>query len=764
MKIKSKQIEDTLRTESSPFDIVYADKTVGDLNGAIRFTAKNTTGSAISAYAVVYISGISGNTPTIGLADANSANMPAFGLTVSAVNNNATVDVITFGNISGVDTSSFSLGDTLYVSNTAGEFTSTPPAGSSSKLQNIGTVLKVHASGIIKVGGAGRSAVTPNLDQGKIFIGNASNQSSVSAYSLPISDGTNGQVLATDGSGALSFSDQSSGGTSITTQRVTSGSSITAAANYRYVIDSITRNWTLNLPTSPSLGDVVYIFPRYYASVTIQTTDLINIARSGWYTEPYSEAMPLNDGVEIMIIYNGSDWLVESPAGEVKELQSTSINELSFKRYDTVFWTYTNHTCTLPDASLIPEGMSIDIVLVQHLADKYSTSNYASKSVTFNSTSSANELIHVGVTDDASPVSSVEMILPRFLKIIKYNDSFYLINPAEYTFKTSRPGDIIRSIYKTNTTFTAYQNMHYYLSSTTTDRTVTLPDIDDLELNDQIKFSLLTKINDPEPASFTLSLSTADASGSIYLTSRGYQRYSTSFATLTLPLTTGTVTVTKATATEYDVELVQTGSGIITTVSATTKSLLPGFSYLIDTATAGGDVTLTLPVADSPLIGSQINIKIEDDSYDVILDGYGSNTIDEVATVTYSAKESKYRSIVLQTKADSKWMVVQDTGAPILYSGEITATSTLSALVTTVKEATYTVNHATNAITVTLPAIANVPKGFKYNFKRLGAGTVAVSASSGEQIDHSGQTSINVSAQYDNVILQSTGTFWLLLG
>ena len=37
--IKSKQLENTLRSESNPFDTVYSDKTVGDLNGAIRFTA-----------------------------------------------------------------------------------------------------------------------------------------------------------------------------------------------------------------------------------------------------------------------------------------------------------------------------------------------------------------------------------------------------------------------------------------------------------------------------------------------------------------------------------------------------------------------------------------------------------------------------------------------------------------------------------------------------------------------------------------------------
>lgn len=214
--IKSKQLENTLRSESSPFDIVYADKTVGDLNGAIRFTALNNTGGAIAAYKVVYINGVSGNTPTIALADADNASaMPAFGLTAASSNNGDEVDVITFGNLKGVDTSLLSVGTTLYVSTVAGEYTATAPTGSSAKLQNIGQVVKSDQNGIIKVGGAGRSAATPNLDTGKFFIGNASNQSSQSVYALPIADGSANQVLATDGSGQLSFVDQSGGAGSV---------------------------------------------------------------------------------------------------------------------------------------------------------------------------------------------------------------------------------------------------------------------------------------------------------------------------------------------------------------------------------------------------------------------------------------------------------------------------------------------------------------------------------------------------------------------
>ena len=169
--------------------------TSGDYNdllnqpdGALEFGAHNDSGVALSVGQVVYINGVSGNIPTVALARANSAStMPAYGLVKTAANVGASVDIVTFGNITNVDTTTWSLstGDTIYVSAaTAGALTSTPPASETNLIQNIGRVVKAHSSsGIIKVGGAGRSAATPNLDTGKIFLGDGSNQAVSTALS-----------------------------------------------------------------------------------------------------------------------------------------------------------------------------------------------------------------------------------------------------------------------------------------------------------------------------------------------------------------------------------------------------------------------------------------------------------------------------------------------------------------------------------------------------------------------------------------------------
>ncbi len=169
---------------------VTASEFVGSLDGAIQFTAKNTSGGTITEGQVLYISGISGNTPTVGLADAdNSSAMPAFGIAAADSADNETVEITTFGSLRGLKTdyTSWALGTTLYVSTTAGALTHTPPTGESSLIQNIGTVERLHASnGTIKVGGAGRTNATPNLDDGHVFIGDSSNQ--VEARDLVIAD------------------------------------------------------------------------------------------------------------------------------------------------------------------------------------------------------------------------------------------------------------------------------------------------------------------------------------------------------------------------------------------------------------------------------------------------------------------------------------------------------------------------------------------------------------------------------------------------
>ena len=149
---------------------------IGDLRGAVLFKAQ--AGEALTKGEVVYISGISGNTTVVSKADADDANkMPAFGVVAADASLNTAVNIYTFGTLSNLNTSGYTLGDTLYVGTTPGALVSTPPTGQSSLIQNIAKVTRVdNSAGSIKIQGAGRTNAVPNLNNGNVFIGNASNQ------------------------------------------------------------------------------------------------------------------------------------------------------------------------------------------------------------------------------------------------------------------------------------------------------------------------------------------------------------------------------------------------------------------------------------------------------------------------------------------------------------------------------------------------------------------------------------------------------------
>lgn len=264
--IKGKQLEDTLRSSEAPFTAVYATEFIGGMDGSIRFKCKNAESDALAKGEVVYISGVSGDVPEVQRADADGAGtMPAVGLCESSANASAEVYIVSFGNLTGINTSALNttspsvsiVGRSVYVSTTSGELTIDPPAGSTAKLQNIGQIVREHSlEGIIKVGGAGRTAATPNLDEGHFFIGDANNQSIESAYQLPLTVGTSGQVLTSNGAD-VTFQDLETGAMSVSVQ----SSNFSASVNNLYVVDTSGGEVICTIPYDPlTVGDRIKIF------------------------------------------------------------------------------------------------------------------------------------------------------------------------------------------------------------------------------------------------------------------------------------------------------------------------------------------------------------------------------------------------------------------------------------------------------------------------------------------------------------------------
>lgn len=177
-----------------------AETIFADLDGPIILECKNRTGSEITAGTPVYVSGYFSSNGKALIAPAvgnNSSKMPAIGIIENSLADDAEGVVHVFGLSTGFDTSSFTVGETVYVSPSGG-LTNSRPSGINELVQNIGRVLRSDASqGRVLLLGPGRTNDTPNS-------GNYE-QLTVNGYTLPTNDGNDGQFISTNGAGTLSF-------------------------------------------------------------------------------------------------------------------------------------------------------------------------------------------------------------------------------------------------------------------------------------------------------------------------------------------------------------------------------------------------------------------------------------------------------------------------------------------------------------------------------------------------------------------------------
>jgi len=125
----------------------------------------NNTGSTITKGQAVYVSGThTSGKPTVALADSNGTNTyPAIGLANEDISDGVEGFVVISGYLDHVDTSLYSAGDPLYLSETTGDVTTSRPSAATSEVQKLGVVTRSHANnGSILVIGAGRTNDVPN--------------------------------------------------------------------------------------------------------------------------------------------------------------------------------------------------------------------------------------------------------------------------------------------------------------------------------------------------------------------------------------------------------------------------------------------------------------------------------------------------------------------------------------------------------------------------------------------------------------------------
>jgi len=144
---------------------------------ATTLTCRKATAGTITKGQSVFIVSEDGSFHYVELADADDpTRSPAMGIAATTFSDVATGTIVTIGHLANIDTSTYTLGDTLYLGTTPGALVATRPTGATTSIQRQAVVTWVHATtGAIEVFQPHIEAIHPNMATNSAVLGNASN-------------------------------------------------------------------------------------------------------------------------------------------------------------------------------------------------------------------------------------------------------------------------------------------------------------------------------------------------------------------------------------------------------------------------------------------------------------------------------------------------------------------------------------------------------------------------------------------------------------
>jgi len=275
----------------------------------ITLTVKNVSGGTLNAGTLVRVAPTanppSGNVLEVDVADNSAAStMPAVGILIEQIADEAEGDAVAFGRASGFSTSGYTEGDPIWVG-TNGGFTGTKPTGTA-LIQRVGQIIKVHPSnGSIEVFGAGRTNDVPNIPQDQLWLGNSNGVATATSHTVEnisnvttstktdgqalVWDATNnywknGDVAAAGGEGGVELSIERDVITATANQQAfTISSDITASSNTQVYIDGVYQAKS-NYTTS---GSVITFSTGVPAGAEVEVVHFISVL-SKVYTDTFT--------------------------------------------------------------------------------------------------------------------------------------------------------------------------------------------------------------------------------------------------------------------------------------------------------------------------------------------------------------------------------------------------------------------------------------------------------------------------------------------
>ena len=323
-------LDAVLDTKGDMFKSVYDTDADGVVDKAerIEIIVRNATGSTLSKGKAVYLSGSTGNRPNAILAAASSeiTATKTIGIVVADIPNNTDGAVAINGTIHNLNLSSFTAGDMLWLSNTAGDYVANTPPAEPSHAVFIGYVVRAHPT------------------EGRMVIAIQNGYELTELHGVEITSPATNDFLyyASDGlwkNKQLAKSDV--GLSNVPNTDATNPANITQSASFRFVTDTEKSTWNGkqdNITTSIAFAGSV--------SITITATGSGNLQPLSGHAFTINEAlMPVGGIITIngmceriatgsgvgSISYdvNGTKRYITTPSGHQYQYQITLYRESS---------------------------------------------------------------------------------------------------------------------------------------------------------------------------------------------------------------------------------------------------------------------------------------------------------------------------------------------------------------------------------------------------------------------------------------------------
>ena len=162
---------------------------------------------------------------------------------------------------------------------------------------------------------------------------------------------------------------------------------------------------------------------------------------------------------------------------------------------------------------------------------------------------------------------------------------------------------------------------------------------------------------------------------------------------------------------------------------------------------------------------SSLELSDMDNTTSGFIANINSESLNDLSDVNFTAGAGIDNYVLTYDHANTRWQAEAAAGgggsAPDVVTDSSGTNTTIST--TTGISEVHLISNGANNVTITLPAAATAGEGYRYEIKRLGTGTVTIDPNGSEYIDHSGQTTFAIGAQYDSVSLVTDGSNWFLI-